>query len=256
MIGRIPGTSGSRPKKGKRTEQPLSLFLVCRSGKKFLRHFPFLFDRLRAILKETGGGCLPQPIKLQRKVKILEAILCTQPASPKFDALPTYKITDYPLEKRDYKPFAQAQVCRTPGELVVRLWAFEAKPRPGSMVEGVFAAPRGEWRIRVAAWADGRWSCRLRSPEGEERELDAVVRPMAGDDFQGEYWGISAAIPRRPVEEALGFQLEPGAELLGNFYKRSDDPEKPHHGSCWPADFAGGREYDPASMVTFRVVKY
>lgn len=185
----------------------------------------------------------------------MEAIICTQPEPPKFDAIPTYKITDYPLEKRDYKPFAQAQVCRTPGALVVRLWAFEAMPRPGSMVEGVFTAPGSGRRIRVAARADGRRSCAALAA-GEERELPAEVRPMAGDDFQGEYWGISAAIPREAAEEALGLALEPGAVVLGNFYKRSDDPEKPHRGSCWPADFAGGREYEEDSMASFTVVRY
>lgn len=186
----------------------------------------------------------------------MEAMICTQPDPPRFDALPTYKITCYPLEKRDYKPFAQAQVCRTPKFFSVRLWAFEAKPRPGSYVEGVFASPRGEGLLRVAAWADGRWSLRLRSLGGEERQPGAYLRPMAGDDFQGEYWGISASIPRQLVEEALGVMLEPGAVVRGNFYKRSDDPEKPHSGCCWPADFLRGLEYEPPSLVPFTVVRY
>lgn len=185
----------------------------------------------------------------------MEAVICTQPEPPKFDAIPTYKITDYPLEKRDYKPFAQAQVCITPATLALRLWSFEAKPRPLSMVEAVFTTRRGQGLLRTAARADGRWSCLFRTPGGE-RPLSAVAHAMAGDDFQGEYWGISAAIPRPAAEEALGVVLEPGAVLLGNFYKRSRDPEKPHHGSCWPADFAGGREYGLASLVPFTVVRY
>lgn len=185
----------------------------------------------------------------------MEAVICTQPEPPKFDAIPTYKITDYPLEKRDYKPFAQAQICVTPATLALRLWSFEAKPRPLSMVEAVLTPRQGQTLLRVAAWADGRWHCLLQSPEGE-RPLSAVSRAMAGDDFQGEYWGISAAIPRAVVEEAFGFPLEPGAVLLGNFYKRSLDPEKPHHGSCWPADFAGGREYGLSSLTQFTVVRY
>ena len=186
----------------------------------------------------------------------MEAMICTQPNPPKFDALPTYKITRYPLEKRDYKPFAQAQVCRTSESLWVRLWAFEAKPRPASRLEAVFAATGGEGLLRVTAWADGRWSVRSGSANGEERELDADAHPMAGDDFQGEYWGISVSIPRERAEEALGLSLEPGATVPGNFYKRSDDPEKPHHGSCWPADFADGREYGPSSLAPFTVVRY
>lgn len=185
----------------------------------------------------------------------MEAVICTLPGPPKFDAIPTYKITSYPLEKRDYKPFAQAQVCVTPQVLAVRLWAFEAHPKPLSRLEGVFAAPDCALALWITAWADGRWSCVRKSPEGTET-LEAEVRPMAGDDFQGEYWGIAATLPRPQAEEALGLSLEPGAVALGNFYKRSRDPEKPHDGSCWPADFAGGREYEPSSLRSFTVVRY
>jgi len=188
-------------------------------------------------------------------VENLRAIICTQPDPPRFDAIPTYKITDYPLEKRDYKPFAQGQLCVTPGSLMARLWAFEARPRPQSMVECVLTARQGRTLLRLAAWADGRWRCLASAPEGD-RPLDAIAHTMAGDDFQGEYWGVSVAVPRRLAEEALGISLEPGAEVLGNFYKRSRDPEKPHDGSCWPADFAGGREYALPSLAAFTVAKY
>lgn len=197
-------------------------------------------------------------LKKEDRGDTVEAVICTQPESPRFDAIPTYKITCYPLEKRAYKPFAQAQVCVTPRELAVRLWAFEALPRPASMVEAVFTPREGAALLRIRAWADGRWECRLFVPEGprEGKPLDAIAHTMAGDDFQGEYWGISVGIPRQAAEEALGLALEPGARLLGNFYKRSRDPEKPHDGSCWPADFAGGREYALGSLAGFTVVTY
>lgn len=186
----------------------------------------------------------------------MEAMICTQPDPPKFEALPTYKITCYPLERRDYRPFAQAQVCRTPTLFSVRLWAFEAMPRPVSRVEAVFAAANRGGLLRVVGWADGRRRVSLRCADGTERDIAASAHPMAGDDFQGEYWGVSVGIPREEAEEALGISLEPGAVVPGNFYKRSDDPEKPHHGSCWPADFSGGREYGPTSLVPFTVVRY
>lgn len=192
----------------------------------------------------------------QEGSEAVEAMICTQPEPPKFDALPTYKITCYPLEKRDYRPFAQAQVCRTPEAFSVRLWAFEAFPRPCSRVEAVFAAAKGGGLLRVTGWADGRWSVRVCPSGGEERDIAAAAHPMAGDDFQGEYWGFSVGIPLKEAEEALGVPLEIGAVVPGNFYKRSDDPEKPHHGSCWPADFAGGREYAASSLVPFTVVRY
>lgn len=204
----------------------------------------------------SGGDKPSDPTRTQKGSEAVEAMICTQPDPPKFEALPTYKITCYPLEKRAYKPFAQAQVCRTPTVFSVRLWAFEAKPRPGSRVEGVFAAPGRDGLLRVTGWADGRWSVAF-CPAGETgKTLSAAVHPMAGDDFQGEYWGISVGIPRGEAEEALGLLLEPGTVVLGNFYKRSDDPEKPHRGCCWPADFSRGREYEPSSLAPFTVVRY
>ena len=185
----------------------------------------------------------------------MEAIICTQPESPRFDAIPTYKIISYPLEKKAYKPFAQAQVCVTPRELVIRLWAFEARPRPSSMVEGVFTPRESQTLLRVRAWAEGRWECLLQSPQGD-KPLNAIAHTLAGDDFQGEYWGVSVSIPRRELEGPPGFFLEPGSVVLGNFSKRSRDPEKPHDGSCWPADFAAGREYALGSLTEFTVVQY
>ena len=221
--------------------------------------FPLLFFLLSLPFRPrpwyTGKKALSPAILSAKEVSPLEAIICIQPDPPRFDAIPTYKITCYPLEKRDYKPFAQAQVCLAPGELWLRLWAFEARPRPGSQVEAVLAPGEGDGLVRLSARADGSWRCVWRRPDGEEEPLEAAVRPMAGDDFQGEYWGVSAALPRPRVEQALG-PLEAGSVVLGNFYKRSRDPDKPHHGSCWPADFAGGREYEAVSLVPFTVVRY
>ena len=46
------------------------------------------------------------------------------------DTLPVMKITSYPLEQRDYRPFAQAAAAVYEGGLLLRLWAFEAAPSP------------------------------------------------------------------------------------------------------------------------------
>ena len=127
-----------------------------------------------------------------------------------------------------------------------------------TMVEAVFTPRESQGLQRIRAWAEGRWECRLLTPGGprEGKPLDAIAHTMAGDDFQGEYWGVSIGLPRRELEGELGLALKPGARLLGNFYKRSRDPEKSHDGSCWPADFAGGREYGLGSLAVFTVVDY
>lgn len=41
-------------------------------------------------------------------------------------------VTQYPLEPRDYKPFAQGLLAVEPQRLYIRLWAFETPPEPES----------------------------------------------------------------------------------------------------------------------------
>ncbi len=41
---------------------------------------------------------------------------------PVWDSLPVAKIVNYPLEKRDYKPFVQARLCRQVSIHVGKLW--------------------------------------------------------------------------------------------------------------------------------------
>ena len=186
----------------------------------------------------------------------MEPIICTQPAAPNLDALPTYKITDYPLEKRDYRPFAQAKVCVTPTQFFLQMWAFEAAPRPLSRLEGVFTTRESQKLLVGWAQADGSCGFLARTLEGD-RPLDCLAHTLDGEDLQGVYWGVTLTLSRDLLERELGPGcLEEGGELLGNFYKLSNDPGKPHRGSMVPADFAGGREYALGSLATFRVVRY
>ena len=53
---------------------------------------------------------------------------------PVWDALPVGKIIYYPLEKRDYRPFAQARMCVNETDFFLRLWAFETRPSPESVL--------------------------------------------------------------------------------------------------------------------------
>ena len=182
-------------------------------------------------------------------------LICTQPVNPRMDALPAYKIIHYPLEKRDYKPFAQVKLCLTPQELIVEMWAFEMLPRPESNLRGLLTAD-GSRRLWLRAWPDGRWECTADGPAGEEK-LDAIAHTLDGEDLQGIYWGMSIRVPCSQARQVLGPEnLRPGGSLLGNFYKLSDNKDKPHKGSLYPADFAGGREYALSSLARFQVVNY
>lgn len=183
-------------------------------------------------------------------------LICSQPISPKLDTLPTYKIIHYPLEPRDYKPFAQAKLCIIPQELLVQMWAFEMVPQPESLIRAVFTAPNSQNLLVLTAQAEGGCSCLVRSPNGD-KPLDAIIHALNGEDLQGVYWGATITLRRATIEEFLGQgATHVGSTLRGNFYKLSNSPQKPHRGSLYPADFAGGREYALPSLGEFKIVAY
>ena len=47
---------------------------------------------------------------------------------PLWNSLPAAKIINYPLEKADYKPYAQARLCVSNDDLYIQLLAFEVDP--------------------------------------------------------------------------------------------------------------------------------
>lgn len=182
--------------------------------------------------------------------------ICMQGVTPRLDALPTYKITDYPLETRDYKPFAQTRLCMTPRELMVQMWAFEMIPRKESMLAAVFTTAASQKLLFAQCTAQGGLRCFVRTPQGD-RPITVISHSMNGEDLQGVYWGITVSFPRTLLEELFGKgTADVGSVLLGNVYKLSDSKEKPHKGSLAHANFAGGREYALESMAEFKIVNY
>ena len=162
--------------------------------------------------------CGPPPRKGRRRSLFP---ICMTAARPEFDTLPVMKVTHYPLEPRDYKPFAQGIVAVDPRRLYLRLWAFETPPEPES-------------RILLVLRHAGRTLTAAAGPEGVSAALDGVpcaplaCHPFTGDDLQGRYWGWLAEYPA----DLLG-ELAPGDSLTGNLYKCSDG-RRPHLGSFFP----------------------
>ena len=119
-----------------------------------------------------------------------------------FLSLPAGKITRYPLEARDYRPFAQVQLALSPDALHVRLLAFEAEPPAGSML---LLALEGGIVLPFSADENGP------VPAGQVR-----VERLRGEDLQGIYWGVHAMLPRAVLEERVGRVIRPGGVLRGN----------------------------------------
>ena len=59
---------------------------------------------------------------------------------PLWNSLPAAKIINYPLEKADYKPYAQARLCVSNDDFYIQLLAFEVSPEEKSVV-GTAIAP-------------------------------------------------------------------------------------------------------------------
>lgn len=182
--------------------------------------------------------------------------ICTQPVNPQVEALPIYKITDYPLETRDYKPLAHVRICLTPTELLVQLWAFEMFPKPESKLLAVFTTEQSDALLFVECLSNGEVSCRLQDPSGT-KPCSVLSHSLCGEDLIGVYWGASVKLPRSLLETIFGPNaLELGSSLCANFYKLSDNAEKPHKGSMYPADFKNHREYALPSLAKFNIVDY
>lgn len=179
------------------------------------------------------------------------------PGAPQFDSLPIAKITRYPLEERDYKPYAQCILCVGRDVLTLRMWAFEVSPSGASRLRCVlYLYPDSPGRalcvdilpseqVSVQILEDGE-------PAGEP-VADAALRPLSGEDLQGVYWGGTVELGL----DALGCAaaLAPGSRLRGNFYKLCAEEPYIHAGSCFPADFTSN-PYTVDNMGVFQVVAY
>ncbi|MDL2233075.1 hypothetical protein LJC63_05785 [Ruminococcaceae bacterium OttesenSCG-928-L11] len=157
------------------------------------------------------------------------------------DALPVAKITEYPLEERDYRPFAQCQICvNNETELLARLWAFEVSPPPDSELRAVLHLFRDkpERALHIIARAeDGLPTVRAVVVENDApiAEVRGECRDHSGEDLQGIYWGGEVTLHKDALEQAGGPVLfAPGEGFPGNFYKTCDS-RTPHYGSWSPA---------------------
>ena len=181
--------------------------------------------------------------------------ICTIGSLAEMESLPVAKIVDYPLEKRDYRPFAQAIICRNTTHLLLRLWAFEVTPPQGSELRAVLYlfSDRPDTALQVRLTADGdtpRYRVAMATGTGEEPLANVGFRSWCGEDLQGIYWGGQVAIPL----EEIGKLPQPGQLFDGNLYKLCEAPGHAHQGSFFPAQWAN--PFAPASMGPMQIVEY
>lgn len=180
---------------------------------------------------------------------------------PVWDALPVAKIIQYPLERADYKPFAQARLCMTPETLYLRLWAFEVSPEPSSSLAACFALPEAGLEgsyLRLELSSGGVLSARFHEAGGGIRPVEhrlEEAKTFQGEDLQGIYWGGVIRLPVSLLCELFGrFPQQPGEHLRGNLYKLCTG-ERPHYGCFYTADFLAEDPYSPAYYGDFLLIE-
>lgn len=196
---------------------------------------------------------------MQRKPYLVGHVSTT----PNLDSMPVAKITDYPLEKRDYKPFAQAVLCMGTDAFFLRMWAFEVSPPAGSALECVFYpypdSPDLAFGLHIVHGEDHASYSAFLCKNGHPPELIAPHAlegfPHNGEDLQGVYWGMRLTLPFSVLEQAGGrISLAEGNILPGNFYKICSEGTFMHKGSLFRVSWK--QPYARESMGEFRIVGY
>ncbi len=182
---------------------------------------------------------------------------------PVWDSLPAAKIINYPLEKADYKPYAQARLCISNDDFYLRMLAFEVAPEKKSLVGAALSFFPEEDGGTKYFWfstnREGELLCKY-IDETSKTEIDiskkVAVRIFSGEDEQGVYWSSSFTMPLSLVESLCGVHyLEPGHKVKGNFYKYCDG-ERPHYGSFYDVDFTDMNPFGSRYFGDFELVEY
>ena len=182
---------------------------------------------------------------------------------PIWNSLPAAKIINYPLEKADYKPYAQARACVSNDVFYLQLLAFEVAPEEASVVGAAIAPFAEEDGGKRYFWLStdrcGNLACKfIDETTGNETDIskNVALRIYTGEDEQGVYWCSGFTLPLSCVEKFFGKSyFEPGHVMKGNFYKLCDG-KRPHYGSFFPADFTDINPLGSKFFGEFELVLY
>ena len=180
------------------------------------------------------------------------------PGAPDYETLHVAKLTHFPLEPRDYKPYSQARICFADGSLHLQLLSFEAAPLPDSSMEAVFRLPSSRQPLVLAVRADQGFSAAtgIGSAASPLPEQETLFRFFTGEDLQGVYWGANITILPSALERCSpGFLPVKDLVFTGNLYKLCENPHRPHYGSFYPADFSKPLDA-PENLGEFVVIDY
>lgn len=168
--------------------------------------------------------------------------------TPDYETLHVAKITNFPMETRDYKPYSQVRICFAPDGLHLQLIAFEVTPLPESSICAVLRFPGTLTALSLCMYCDQRINI--------SEKIPLQSHFFTGEDLQGVFWGGNIIIPAGSLPTLMGnFSPAPGAVFMGNFYKLCTNPTRPHYGSYYPANFEQPL-FIPENLGEFVVIDY
>lgn len=175
-----------------------------------------------------------------------------------FEAIPVFKIIDYPMEERDYKPYAQARAVMGKSYFHIQLLAFEVNPLKESALEVVMNFFPGEYNKSMYVAINGDKTLRYGAcnDDGSVKPFSFDIRAhfYEGEDLQGIYWGADLRISRMSIEEFYGEDVI-GSDFLGNIYKTCTKKPNEHYGSLFPTNFERGY-LSKDNFGNFTVISY
>ena len=166
-----------------------------------------------------------------------------------WERLPVMKIIEYPIEQREYKPFAQSQICyKINSGIVVKMWAFEVDPLSKTKVnndEKIFNDSilslvisnedknrRPRKSIIISINKLGAYFFQY-SEDNIYKKIndDLKVETFGGEDLQGIYWGVYFLVTNEILDKYLGVkQVEGDNKLYINFIKSCNESNHRHCG--------------------------
>lgn len=187
--------------------------------------------------------------------------ICVVDGDIQFDALPVGKIIDYPLEKRDYKPFSQFRAAINQEGLHLQLWAFEVEQTAQSEMKAVLNLnPKGSMYFDLTLHGDYTAELTICN-EADHSTMNygdtLVLHKLDGEDLQGIYWGAEILIPMKLIDEIFGkTEFTKDDVVTGNLFKQNKAEPKPHYGCFFPVDFGVSNPYGPRYFGEFPIFLY
>ncbi len=144
-------------------------------------------------------------------------------------SLGIFKVTDYPFEERDFKPFALSRMCILDDKfLVVRMWSFEVDPEADTTkpCDDIFKDSTLSFVVEkdgkmLVFTVNNKGVVYIQDKDKTQKTTNKVDSHFfTGEDLQGVYWGVEIKIDFEFLQKEINLKSTDNS-FKGNIYKTS-----------------------------------